>query len=200
MFHRMGQCFLIAVAFVMSAPCPSLEGKLTIQLVSTYGRKLSGGNLSIHSETGTLVFSTAIQSQTIVKVPYGGYVVTFKSEFLKSVSRRVQVDRPDVFVVLATNMAEIVLDGRNEPVSVSIRAVPPSSCIPGGFLWAKLIGVYSDYATERPLGSAGYALFEPLEVGTYIIIVIDGREIRALQPVETRGPITVVNLALSACK
>jgi hypothetical protein len=103
-------------------------------------------------------------------------------------------------MVLGSGMARIVLDAPNDPVSVSLRVQNPATCTRGGFLWAKLTGLFSDYSAERKISTHGFALFEPVEVATYIVMVIDGEQVRALQPVKTWGQVTNVDISLTPCK
>jgi hypothetical protein len=173
---------------------------VTIHLTTTSGDKQLGGELSVYSRDGARVYSTTTASEVSISLPYGEYAVTFTSEFLRPVRRPVKVDRPDCFVVLATSMGPEVLDIPIKAVSVSLKVTPSESCTPGGSMWAKLVGVYADYATEQRISSRGYALFEPLEMGTYLAVIVDGKQVRATQPIVTWGPITVVNLSLPACE
>ena len=120
------------------------ESLLTILITSPTGSPISGARISIHAEDGSLVYSG---HETKLRLRYGKYVMNVTGEFLKSVSRRVEIDRPEAFIVLAPDMAESVLDLKNEPVSISLRIHPSDTCTPAGFLWAKLVGVFSDYWT-----------------------------------------------------
>ena len=94
-------------------------------------------------------------------------------------------------------MEHVVLDMPN--VSVSIRVASAKSCVDSGMLWAKLSGVFSDYAAERQISPAGFVLFEPVEPGTYLVMIVDGQHVRAVQPLKTMGKISVINIALPPC-
>jgi hypothetical protein len=195
--------YLVVASAVCSVSGQSDDGRhgtLHVYLVSHLGGKLSTGTLSIRSKEGALLYTTNARGEVRTRLPYGDYIVSFMSEFLQPVSRAVTVESPDCFMVLASGMARIVLDGRNDPVSVSLKVQNPSGCTTGGFLWAKLTGVFSDYSTERKVSTHGFALFEPVEVGAYVVMVIDGEQVRALQPVKTWGQVTNVEISLTPCK
>jgi hypothetical protein len=140
-----------------------------------------------------------VKDEAVVDLAYGDYTVSFTSKFLADAHRKVTVDRQDCFVVLATDMDEVVLDVPHEPVSVSVRVQPPDSCAPAGLLWTKLVGVYSTYLGERRVAPGGFALFEPVQPGSYVVMVVDGQKVRAMQTVKTFGSVTVVNIPLGHC-
>lgn len=175
------------------------QGALTVYIVSTNGGELPAGRLGIESTRGRSVYSSPITGQITTRLPYGDYVASFRSEFLKPVRREVTIDQEDTFLVLATNMEGFVLDIPHDAVSISVRAQPSGVCTPGGFLWAKLTGVFSDYTAERKISPGGYVLFEPVEVGTYVVMVVDGQTVRATQALKTWGQVTTVNVALPDC-
>lgn len=194
---------LPALALAQGAGSQSSDartGVLTVHITSTSGTALPGGRLSVYPKRGQPVSWTGVRGERTVQLPYGDYTVGFEAEFLKPVKRQVTIDRPETFLVLATNMADTVLDLRHEPVAVSLSVQPPAACTPGDYLWAKLTGVFADYASERKIGPFGYAVFEPLEVGTYVVTVVEGRTVRAIKPVATWGEITVVDIQLPACR
>src|SRR5579884_1552963 len=203
MFHKTYFiCLLLIPLYVPDVRCqsePAQTGKLTIHMTSFLGGKLPKGQLSIYSNKRELIYSATVEDEAATRLPYGDYTVEFKSGFLQPVSRKIAIHRPDCFVVLATDMEHVVLDMPNDPVSVSIKVTSAKSCVAGGLLWAKLAGVFSDYAAERPISSGGFALFEPVEPGAYVVIIVDGQHVRVVQAVTTKGKVTVINLALPAC-
>jgi hypothetical protein len=196
------QAILLAVGISVANGQPEVTkyGSLVVHITSLSGDPLPAGKLSIHSKAGTLLYSAGAKDQTSTRLPYGNYVVSFDSEFLRPVRREVKIDRPDCFLVLATDMDSIVLDISHDPVSVSVRIRPPDSCTLGGVLWVKLVGVFSDLVTERRIGPGGFALFEPVDPGAYVAIIVDGQRIRAVQSLSTWGPVTTVEIPLKVCK
>lgn len=184
----------------MAAQSPETPyGVLTIRLVSLDGRSLPSGKLSVYSSDNTLTYSAWARNEAKVRLPYGDYAVKFESEFLKPATRAVKINRPDCFMVLGTDMASVVLDMILDPVAVSVRVRDPESCTPAAELWAKLVSVYCDYVAERPIGPNGFALFDPVDTGKYLLIIVDGEHIRATKGVDTSGKITVVDVKLDAC-
>jgi hypothetical protein len=183
-----------ATAFAQNAL--NLQGTLTINLTDTRGLKLPRGKLSIKSNEGSIVYAAEVGGQAVIRLPYGRYTITFEADWFRPARRDVVVDGPECFVELA---ATFVPEGGSAPGSISIKVDPATSCASEGSLWAKLIGVYSQEVAERHVGSAGFALFEPVESGTYVVIVVDGQKIRAAFPVAMTIPNTVATIVLSPC-
>ena len=177
------------------------SGNLTIYLRSFSGGMLpASGVLSIYAEDGSLSYSTSTRFEANTRLAYGIYVAKFESTFLLPVSRKIVINRPDCFAVLASAMVDLELTGKRTTVSIGIGVQPSDSCRASGKLWIKLTGVVSEFSAESPVSPRGFALFESLEIGKYIVAVVDGERIRALQAVDTDGPTTVVKLNLSACE
>jgi hypothetical protein len=173
------------------------QGALTINLTDRSGLKVSRGSLSIKSSEGRIVYTAAAEGQVVVHLPHGRYTVEFENEWSPVVRRDVVIDKQDCFVELASTF---VPEGGNQAGSISIKVDPSTSCTVNGSLWAKLVGVYSQDAMERRISPVGYALFEPVEGGSYVVIVIDGSKVRATVPIITTRPITTATLTLSPCE
>jgi hypothetical protein len=176
------------------------KGTLTISVTDNRGARIPAGRLSISSPDGSIKYSSEFQNLGAISLPYGRYIVSFKTDFFQMVSREVLINQPECFMALAAHMDRVVLDIPHDPISVSVRIKPEASCSPGGFLWAKIIGIFSDYEAERRFGPSGFALFEPVEFGKYQIIVIDGTSVRASSSFETGSSVTAIDLPLSPCK
>jgi hypothetical protein len=201
----MSKTALLAFAFIAAAvPYATSRtgvetGDLSVYVVSTLGGPLPAGTLSVRSESGDIVYSGAIKGQRTIRLPYGEYTISFDADFIEPVSRKVSIHGRERFLVLGTDMEQTVLDIPHGPVTVSVRVRPADACAPGNLLWAKLVGVFSDFAVEQRIGQGGYALFEPVQVGKYVLVVVDGDRIRAAQVLTTKGEVTTVQVALSAC-
>lgn len=175
----------------------SERGALTISLNDTSGLKVAPGSLTIKSGQGTVVYSATTEGPVVVHLPYGRYSVEFENAWSPLVSRQVVIDKPDSFVELAPTF---VPEGGGLRVSISIKVDPATSCTAGGMLWAKLVGVHSQEEMERRIVlPGGYALFEPLGIGSYVLIVVDGSKVRATVPIETTGKLTTAAVKLSGC-
>jgi hypothetical protein len=173
------------------------KGTLTVNLTDTRGLKVSPGNLSIKSTQGKVVYSATADGQVIVHLAYGRYSVEFENAWSPRVSRDVVIDKPDSFVELASTF---VPEGGNLPASISIKVDPATSCTADGSLWAKLVGVYSrDEMERRIVVPGGYALFEPVAGGSYVLIVVDGPKVRATLPIETTRQLASATIRLSGC-
>ncbi|HEY3743972.1 MAG TPA: hypothetical protein VGL53_29210, partial [Bryobacteraceae bacterium] len=66
-------------------------------------------------------------------------------------------------------------------------------------LWARLFSAFGDGAVERPIGGGGYALFEDVSLGTYVLVVYDGEQVRALRTVEAKDMRGKVRVELTSC-
>jgi hypothetical protein len=190
---------LSVLSATVSAPAQTTgpeEGTLRINLTDTSGLKVSSGSLSIKSGEGKVVYS-ATADGPVVQLPYGRYSVEFENPWSPRVSRDVVIDKPESFIELASTF---VPEGGNTPVSISIKVDPAGSCTGEGSLWAKLVGVYSlDEMERRVVVPGGYALFEPVAAGSYVLIVVDGSKVRATLPIETTRPLVTAAVRLSAC-
>lgn len=60
--------------------------------------------------------------------------------------------------------------------------------------------VFSEYRREVKIGPLGFGLFDPVDVGTYAVIIVDRQQVRAIQTVTTKGPVTLVDIRLPDCK
>ena len=195
-----------AVALGQAQSSREESGTLVVELKTLLGGKLAWSTVVIRSESGDLVssFNRNDGSDALDEVktvlPYGTYTVTVKGTFLVTASRKVVVDQPNCFVVLATDMGREVLDFRIDRVAVSIATTPAEPCDPKERLWAKLIAVYGDYSAERLVGPHGFALFEPVELGKYILVIAEGDRVRGLTPVTTKGTVTRIKVQLSPCE
>ncbi|HUA20647.1 MAG TPA: hypothetical protein VMB25_17990, partial [Bryobacteraceae bacterium] len=181
-----------------AASCQEPENSaLTIRLTSPLGGTLPSGNLTI-SRQGRSVLATTAKDEYVAHLPYGRYTIRFTAKFLRPVQREVEVNRPEQFLILAADPEDFVLDLPMKPVGLSIR-VTGRPCS-GRRLWAKLVGVYTDYSSERLMSPLGFALFDSITPGAYILAIIDGDRVRATQSVATRGPLTTVGVSLVDCK
>jgi hypothetical protein len=188
----------IAAATILGQETKTERGTLTIKLTDTFGSKVSRGILSIKSSGGGVAYSAEAQGQVAVQLPYGRYTVEFGTNWYQPSRRDVVIDSPDSFAELAAIF--VVPEENYAPGSISIKIDPAKSCSAEGSLWAKLIGVYTQDIMERHVSSGGYALFEPVDRGAYIVIVVDGSNVRATSPIMTKGQITTASIALAACE
>lgn len=175
------------------------HSSLSVKLLDYSGEQVSG-TLSITSVGAPrIVFQQSVKGGITTSVPYGRYLITFSDDFLLPMKREVKVDRPETFVTLVTRTNEFNDLGLGKPTSVSIRLQPAKACSTDGYLWAKMVGVYADYSAERKVSPAGFALFEPIYYGQYLLMVIDGGRVRATQMIEPTGPITMIDIRLPVC-
>lgn len=149
------------------------SGKLSVYVVTTLGLRIPG-TVRVRSSSGAVVYSAGTSSRIVATLPYGRYDVEFSGEFIKPVRRQITVDSNEQFIVMGTDLASTVLDFKNSNVAMSIHLNSAVPCKSGDFLWAKLIPVFEDRAVEQLVSPNGTAAFSELNVGKYIVVIIDG--------------------------
>lgn len=179
------------------------EGRLTVYLTTAFGGEISGGQLSIKDDGGALVYSHDmydVKGLATVTLPYGTYSVSYNGPLWLPAQRNVVVDQSVCFLVLALPWGGMELGMPQEPTAISLKVRPQGSCTAGGVLWAKLVDTRSDYARERRIEWNGGALFDSLDYGDYVVVVVDGKQVRGLQHISPTGPVSLLEIALSGCE
>jgi hypothetical protein len=157
--------------------------------------------LEIDSQDGRQLYREKVRSQAIVPLPYGSYLVKYEGDGFASATRRLTVDRLDQLVVFTEFLEDYrIIVEPPPPGGITMKVHPMKSCTPNGTLWAKLVAVYSDYSQERKLSSYGFALFEPVNHGTYVLMIVDRDRVRATRVVSTIANLTSLDIALEDCE
>ena len=194
---------LIAVVLLASAASGQdlSMASLTLLFRDTLGNPVPPGVLTVLPVEGAAIYSGSVSSGANIHLPPGRYTFIFKTKFFQDSKREVTIDGQDVLITMTVRSDDYVLDmPMNKPVSVSFKITNAKSCSAADMLTAKMTAVFSDTTYERRLMPGGYLLFEPVEVGTYILVVLDGKEVRALRAITTNGPLTTGELSLAACR
>lgn len=179
---------------------PPKSSSVTFEFVSNRGGAPLSGRFVIDSSNGR-VYDAKVTQEVTVRLPYGKYLVLYEDSIYSPVSREVRVDQPEAFFVLSEPLNNFVSDEADgKPSAISVRVQPIQTCSPGGALWAKLVGVYSAYSAERKIGPNGFALFDAIDDGQYLLMIVDGAEVRATQLVKTDRKITTVSVTPQECK
>jgi hypothetical protein len=176
------------------------EGTLTVDITDTFGSRVPPGMLSVRSAGGEIVSSAEVQSQAVVRLAYGRYTIEFRSNWYQPARRDVVINSAESFAELG---AVFVAPEENyAPGSISVKVDPANSCSAkgGASLRAKLVGVYTQYTEERHISPRGFALFEPVDRGTYLVIVVEGSKVRAARPVVAKGQVTVATVSIPPCE
>jgi hypothetical protein len=161
---------------------------------------LEGGYLTVRSADAIILEHRPVDRRAVtLSVPYGKYTVTFEGGTVRPRTREMVVDRSEVLLVLGTRVSDVVGHFADSvPTGISIRVNPSRKCSQGP-IWAKVIGVFSDYSAERTVNSYGYALFEPVEPGQYMVLVMEGPQVRAKQLVTVVGKTLTAEVQLDEC-
>jgi hypothetical protein len=174
------------------------HGRLSIKLLDYSGREVSA-TLSIASADTRVIFQQNVKGGATTDVPYGSYLISLSDDFLLPAKREVNVDHPETFVTLVTRINEFNDLGLGAPTSVSIRLQPAKSCSADGYIWVKMVGVYADFSAERKVSPGGFALFEPIYYGQYLLLVLDGGRVRTTQILDPKGKVTTIDIRLPDC-
>lgn len=190
----------ICLLGVLSLNAYEPAGVVELNIVSSRGGAVSPGTITVIS-AGAISFSTG-DPRTLSShpLPFGTYELRFEAQGWKSTSRRILVDRPEVFITLGVVPDDLTIDAAPAPLAVSVRIRTPNICHAGSFLWARLVGVFSGSIQDARLSPTGFALFDPVSYADYALLVLEGGEVRAIQVLTTSKPVTVVDINLSPCR
>lgn len=178
---------------------------LRILVVDGSGSQVSG-RLIVKSDDDSVLYSGEPGRSVTLQVRAGRYRIAFESGFFEPANRDIVVERSDYLAVLTTHLSRFALETPTEPEGITVKVIPGDVCNPGEFLWAKLAAVFGNYSADRlikPAGNAGVVLFEPVEPGTYILTVIEGKRLRAVTTVNTNlslSRLTSLDLPLESCE
>lgn len=187
---------------VSVARCESgdlLEGHLSVRLSDPNGFDLPAGVFTVRTESGDVVYHASAHRAVELDLPYGRYEIAFDSDFTIPASRAVVIDQRTRFVTLAAAFDVHNLHLTDDQVAISVRVGAAKTCTGGSRIWVKLAGLFTTYMAEQQMSAGGYALFERVPVGTYIVVVVDGQSARAFKSVRTSGPVTTITMPLSPC-
>jgi hypothetical protein len=194
----------VLLALIMNMDVYSQTGQqeysnVTIEPVFSQGQLPLEGTLEIYPSGGGRIYKMEVKQTVNVRLPYGKYLIRLNDPRFTSTSREVTIDRPESFYVLSRALTNFVGHSESPKVAIRIKVQPTSACGSGGFLWAKMVGVYSTYSMEQKIGPDGTALFESLDDGFYVIMIADDDQLRAIESVKTTVQETVVDIKLFAC-
>jgi hypothetical protein len=88
--------------------------------------------------------------------------------------------------------------GRAKPVTIRSRVQPATTCGNSKSLWAKLVGIYSDYSETKKIGSDGIVLFQDIDDGLYMLMILEDNRLRASQSITVGSSVPEV-IQLEAC-
>lgn len=180
---------------------PPKVSAVTFVFVASFGGEPLSGRFVLDSSNGRL-HDGKVTGELTLSPPYGKYLALYQDAIYSPVSREVIVDQPEALFVLTEPRKNVAgIDSPPlDPFAFSIRVQPVKPCAPGTSLWAKLVGVYSTYSAERKVGSNGFALFDGIDDGSYVLMILDGAQTRAIQLVKTDRKITTVSITPQDCK
>jgi hypothetical protein len=172
---------------------------VTFEFVASIGQPLSG-RFVLDSSNGRL-HDGKVTGELTLSLPYGKYLALYEGNGFSAVSREVIIDQPEALFVLTEPLRNFVSDTSSpHPSAISVRVRPVKPCAPGTSLWAKLVGVYSTYSAERKIGPNGFALFDEIDDGPYVLMIVDETQTRAIQLVKADRKVTTVSITPQDCK
>jgi len=195
-------CFLIGNGQIRGQTDAGGTAEVTVLLRDYYGHSLPRGKITVRTSVGALVYSEEAQDAIRVRLPYGHYKLFFEGMLYEPASREFTVREPEQLVVLAAHPERFILDAPNEPISITVKVYPVGGCSISGAIWLRLVGTFSDYAAERfvkPSGEIGVALFESVQAGSYVLMIVEGEKVRAVQAIDAKKMLTDVDIHLAGC-
>lgn len=176
--------------------------EVTVKIVSNLGNQVSEGRLIILKDDGSVAFSQTVAKEATVTLEYGKYLATFETRYWQKAVQEIIVDQPTFFVIMP--IFEVAVLTPIFPTSFSVKVQPQTICSGESYLWAKLVGIYSHFVREERIGPigyspVGYARFHDIVDGRYMIMIVDGNQVRASKVVTAARPDAVFEFALPAC-
>lgn len=168
------------------------ESSVRLAAITRHGLELTG-EFEIKPARGAPKFVSG--SPVSLRLPYGRYTVSFGGPFSLGVSREVEIRDPSTLVILTSDF--VFEAGPVEPSSVTLKAAGRTACGTAP-LWVKLTGVHSEYTATAEIRS-GYAFFDRVPWGTYLLIVIEGKQVLGTYPVDLGAKHVQVEARLAAC-
>ena len=140
------------------------------------------GRLIVDSDNGRSYDATVTREITI-RLPYGDHRVSFIPDGFRETNRLIAVDQPEHFYVIPLSVGDAIplIDnaGPTKPILLRAQIAPLKTCNGGEFLWAKLIGVYTDYSEIQRIRPDGSVTFQGESPDLYMLLILDGSEVRA---------------------
>lgn len=202
-------CRRLSFAAAILAMSASLPGQseppkgsvVTFEFVNTFGNEPLSGRFVLDSSNGR-IHDGKVTGELTLSLPYGKYLALYEGNFFSPVSREVIVDQPEALFVLSEPLKNFAgIDAPPlDPFFISVRVQPVKPCAPGTSLWAKLVGVYSTYSAERKIGPNGFALFDAIDDGPYVLMIVDGTQTRAIQLVEADRKVKTISITPQDCR
>jgi hypothetical protein len=209
---------IAASGWLYAQPAPPQYGDVTFELVGNGGGP-GGGTLEICSVDGGKIYERQVDREAAFHLEYGKHLVQYTAPSSAGVLRYITVDQPKSFVVIPWRLENFIYDGPPaEPWTLQISVKSVNSCATGGSLWAKLVGVYSDYSAvrviehepvtrdrldnlDRVIESNGVVTFDSLDHGFYLLMILDAEHIRATRTItDSLGKPARVNITLPDCE
>jgi hypothetical protein len=201
--------YQISFAVAILAMSASLAGQseppkvsvVTFEFVASIGGEPLSGRFVLDSSNGR-IHDGKVTGELTLSLPYGKYLALYQDNFFAPISREVIVDRPEALFVLSEPLKNFtgIDTPPSDPFAISVRVQPAKPCAPGTSLWVELVGVYSTYSAERKIGPNGFALFDAIDDGSYVLMILDGTQTRATQLVKTDRKVTTVSITPQDCK
>jgi hypothetical protein len=129
---------------------------------------------------------------TSVRLQPGIYQVLTEAPGFLSSATTFQLGNTDMEVRNCLTLAPIEGGGFPE-VSIRGTSTPPFDT-KGETWWARLVGLYSDANRAAFVDAQGRFLFNGIQPGRYLMLLLDATGIRSQKQIDVRGPVTTVAL------
>ena len=196
---RLAAVLLVILGFERLASAQADERAVSavrLLLVSRGGDAVPAGRLTIRSDQGDVFYSATPKGEANVQLPYGRYRVSFSHEMMLPAERDIEVKAKQTLVVLPVDFILMHVDLPRGALAVRLRG---PSCVAASPVWARLVGVFSDVSSVSEV-KFGQALFEDIDPGAYVAIVVSGKAALSATPVTVAGKHTVLEVSWPGCQ
>lgn len=178
----------------------SSRATVRVALHGPFGERV--GKAEVHLWTLDRKTDLAADSGSLVikRVPYDIYILRAFSPSGAFAERQVIVNVPEMLVRLGlpVRLGDSVVPGGWLKVSGIIRPAPKN---PEDW-WVKVHGVFLDFSRECPLDKTGRFLVAGLDMGAYLVEVLEGPKLRYVRAIkiDPKTPETVLSIGLDEAR
>lgn len=175
------------------------SAQLNVHLVTMQGEPTGVAHLKIRDSAHRQVHDGTIASYVSLSLPVGEYEAELYGEFISTSRRSLYLPAEGALLVIGVNFLGLEQGGAEHRSSLTIHVLKPSSCVSGGRLWTRIVGAFDQQSAERLITPSGYALFDQLSSGLYILAVFDDGRVRGLTTLSVKGTHKMHDISLEPC-
>lgn len=194
---------IIVVTLLASVRIACAQYKYTrsvsLLFATTDGQPITEGDLTISNADDKAVVSGRFRNGQTVDLPPGEYRASFFASFVEPTAKTFVVDDERNLLVIGCPKKLDDVPLQLTSLTVRLDLTKYGFCPSDRFVWAKLMGIFSDASREQLIDKFGLTTFRDLKPGMYLLLIINGKEIRATTTVTTNGASSEVRPPLQPC-